>query len=225
MLTHTAHHPRLIRDGLVTLAVLLVIGGIAGCDRLDPTQLWKEPREILVDRVEVARDAQQTAVEEFQTTMEKFKAVTSFSGGDLETQFNTLDKAFRRSEAAANDITRRIDRVAGAARLLVDEWRAELDKYHDPSLRQRAERQLDETRLQSERLIDAMRMAEAKAKPVLDVFRDQVLFMKHNLNMQAITSLETQTAAIETDVADLIAEMRRSIDEAERFIGTLERGA
>ena len=33
-------------------------------------RLWKEPRDLLVDRVEDARDAQQETIEEFKTAME-----------------------------------------------------------------------------------------------------------------------------------------------------------
>lgn len=191
---------------------------LSACDWLSLASLWMEPRDLLVSRVEAAKDAQEDTVEEFQTAMGKFKAVTSFDGGDLEKQFNTLNDSFESSEAAANDIRKRVDQVVGATNGLLDEWKNELEQYHDASLRSRAERQFDATRVQANQMIEAMRRAESKTKPVLDVLRDQVLFMKHNLNMQAVTSLEQQTASIETDVASLIAEMRQSIAEANRFI-------
>jgi hypothetical protein len=194
---------------------------LGGCG-FSVDQFWKEPRELLVDRVEDARDAQQETVEEFQTTMEKFKSVTNFDGGDLEKQFNTLNSAFERSEKAAINISNRVDKVEQASEALLKEWREELQQYHDESLRQRSQRQYDETSVQSEKLIVAMRRAEVKTKPVLDVFRDQVLFMKHNLNMQAITSLDSQTAEIETNVAGLIQEMEISIAEANQFIEAMD---
>ena len=68
-----------------------------------------------------------------------------------------------------------------------------------------------------------MRRAETKTKPVLDVFRDQVLFLKHDLNMQAISSLDSQTVSIEADVASLIQEMEASIEEANRFIDEMDQ--
>jgi len=203
------------------LIILILISSLGGCG-FSVDQFWKEPRELLVDRVEDARDAQQETVEEFQTTMEKFKSVTNFDGGDLEKQFNTLNSAFERSEKAAINISNRVDKVEQASEALLKEWREELQQYHDESLRQRSQRQYDETSVQSEKLIVAMRRAEVKTKPVLDVFRDQVLFMKHNLNMQAITSLDSQTAEIETNVAGLIQEMEISIAEANQFIEAMD---
>lgn len=202
-----------------SLFVLLV--PLSGCDGLSVDRLWKEPREILVDRVEDARDAQQETVEEFHTALEQFKSVTQFDGGDLESQFNVLNKAFERSEAATRNIHHRVEQVVTATNRLLEEWRDELAQYHDGSMRQRSERQFDLTRQQADAMIAAMRRAEAKTKPVLDVFRDQVLFLKHNLNMQAITSLEKQTAGIETDVASLIREMEKSIAEANQFIRSM----
>jgi len=72
-----------------------------------------------------------------------------------------------------------------------------------------------------ENLITAMRNAESKTKPVLGALKDQVLFVKHNLNMQAISSLKQETTIIEQDVSALIKEMEASIAEAESFIQSI----
>ena len=182
---------------------------------------YKEPRDILIDRVEDARDVQQEAAEEFKSALEKFKEVTSFSGGDLEDKYNTLNNAFQRSEKSANNISKRVDRVVSATNNLLAEWRDELDDYHDAGIKNRAQQQFDQTRLQAEKLIAAMRKVEDKTKPVLDAFRDQVLFLKHNLNMQAISSLQQTSTEIEHDVSSLILEMEQSISEAELFISSI----
>ncbi len=192
-----------------------------GIPDLNVASLWMEPRDILVDRVEDARDAQQETVEEFKTALEKFKEVTSFSGGDLEKQYSVLNGAFESSESSAEDIGKRIDKVTTAANDLLSEWKQELDAYHDPNLRQRAQVQFDETRNRADQLIAAMRAAESRTKPVLDAFRDQVLYLKHNLNMQAIASLDEEAETIESDVDALVQEMEVSIAEANAFIDNL----
>jgi len=182
---------------------------------------YAEPRDILINRVEAASDAQQETAEEFKSALEKFKAVTNFDGGDLEQKFNTLSAAYDSSEDAASNVTQRVDRVVKATNSLLDEWRDELKQYHDAAIRRRAEAQFDETRVKAEKLIAAMRNAESKTKPVLGVLKDQVLFMKHNLNTQAINSLHQENFLIEQDVSALIREMEASIAEAELFIKTL----
>jgi len=185
-------------------------------------RLWKEPRDQLVDRVEDARDAQQDTIEEFQTAMQQFKAVTDFSGGDLEAQYEKLNSAYERSAAQAAEIGSRVDKVTAAANRLLEEWRDELKDYHDARMRRMAEVQFDQTRVQAERLIASMRAVEARTVPVLAVFRDQVLYLKHNLNARAISSLDQQRTRIEGDVNVLIRDMQAAIDEADAFIRTLK---
>jgi ElaB/YqjD/DUF883 family membrane-anchored ribosome-binding protein len=76
--------------------------------------------------------------------------------------------------------------------------------------------------MQAERLIASMRAVEARTKPVLALFRDQVLYLKHNLNARAISSLDGQRGRIEGDVNSLIAEMQAAINEADSFIKALK---
>ena len=59
-------------------------------------------------------------------------------------------------------------------------------------------------------------------EPVLIQMKDYVLYLKHNLNAQAIGSLKEETLQIEEDVSDLINQMNRSIQETEHFIELLE---
>jgi hypothetical protein len=49
-----------------------------------------------------------------------------------------------------------------------------------------------------------------------------VLFLKHNLNAQAIASLEGNLATMQTDVTALIAEMEASINEADAFVAGMQ---
>ncbi len=195
------------------------IGADWGVPSIDT--FYKEPRDVLVTRINAASKAQQETADEFRSALETFKSVTGFKGGDLESQFNTLNAAFDDSEDAAAQVSKKVDRVVSATNSLLEEWREELEQYHDQAIKKRAQDQFDKTRNQSEKLISTMRKAEAKTKPVLAVFRDQVLFLKHNLNMQAISSLEQESATIERDVSELIADMQKSITEAEAFVNGL----
>ena len=187
--------------------------------------MWKEPREVLVDRVEEARDSQHAAAEQFRDALTEFKAVVDLPDGDLERQYNKLSAAHKRSQAAAERINKRVDRVVNASNRLLDEWSAELDDYNDPALRRIAEQQFDQTREHATRLIGSMRQIENRMQPVLASFQDQVLYLKHNLNLSAIAALEGEATVIESNVDILIADMNRSIAEADAFIAViLERG-
>lgn len=176
-------------------------------------------RDILVDRVETARDKQEDAKEQFATALEEFRSVVEFEeGSDLETMYKKLNRAYERSQSAADAVESKIDSVESVAGALFREWEGELEEYTDDTLRRASQQQLDETKDRYERMVSAMRRAEGSMQPVLDALKDQVLFLKHNLNARAIASIQGTAAGIQDDVADLIEEMERSIAEANTFI-------
>jgi len=175
-------------------------------------------RDLLVDRVEDTRDAQQEAKEQFQTALEKFTEVTNFSGGQLKDKYTELNTELERSQSKAKAVRGNISDVENVSNALFKEWESELDQYANDNLRRSSEQKLKQTRQRYTQLIDAMKRAEAKIEPVLSAFRDQVLFLKHNLNAQAIASLQDEFASVEADIASLIREMEVSIAQADEFI-------
>ena len=181
----------------------------------------KHKRDILVSRVGSARDAEEEAKQQFQTAFEKFNAVVKVPSGELQSKYNQLKTELDRSEAKAKEVSSRIIDVEKVAKDLFAEWKSELDQYTNKDLRRASEQQLKETQARYNQLIDAMKQAERKIDPVLAAFRDQVLFLKHNLNAQAVASLQGELVSIESNVASLIKEMDASIAEANTFINSM----
>ncbi|MGD8999638.1 MAG: DUF2959 domain-containing protein, partial [Granulosicoccaceae bacterium] len=180
---------------------------LVGCETVYYGTMEKfgiEKRDILVDRVGEARDAQQEAKQQFESSLEQFIAVTNFSGGELEEQYRKLKAEFEDSEARANEVHERISSLERVSDDLFEEWRQELEQYTNPDLRRTSQRQLGKTRASYSRLITAMKSAEGKMEPVLAALRDRVLFLKHNLNARAIASLKADRDVIKTDVAALV---------------------
>jgi len=211
----------------LTLGALgLALVALCGCGGVYYNTMEKlgyPKREMLVDRVQKARDAQEDAKQQFQSALEEFTAVTGYQGGDLEKMYNRLRDQLQRSESKAQAVGKRIDDVESVGEALFKEWQSELDQYSSPDLRQASENKLGQTRLRYARLVAAMRSAEMKIEPVLAAFRDQVLFLKHNLNAQALAALQNELTTIQTDIAGLIREMEASIAEANAFIDAMNR--
>ena len=177
-----------------------------------------EKRDILVSRVENAREAQQEAKQQFESALAQFIATTNFSGGELERQYNKLKDAYDDSDSRAQAVRKRIDEVERVAQDLFKEWDKELKQYTDPALRRSSQNQLNATKARYQKLITVMRRAEKKLDPVLNAFRDRVLYLKHNLNARAIASLRAERARVEADIGALVDDMNRSIREADAFI-------
>jgi len=180
-------------------------------------------RDILVDRVEDAREEQKLAKEEFKDALTRFREVTNFKGDELEEVYADLKEDYEDCEYRAGKVTERIEDIEDVSQAMFDEWRDELAEYTNQELRSASEQQLRDTERNYDKLISVMKKAERTMLPVLATFKDQVLFLKHNLNAQAISSLQRQAAAIETDVAKLIADMEASIAEADKFIEGLPK--
>ena len=180
-----------------------------------------EKRDILVDRVEDVSKAQTEAKEEFANALEAFRAVVNVDAGELETVYDDLNKAHKRAEGDAEAVRTRVKSVKRVSRDLFKEWERELDQYSDAGLRRASEGQLRDTQARYDILVDKMDAATASMDPVLAVFNDRVLYLKHNLNARAIAALDAETANLEGDVARLIAEMERSIAAADAFIADM----
>jgi chromosome segregation ATPase len=181
----------------------------------------KHKRDILVDRVESARDAQQDAKEQFKSALEQFSTVVKVPASELQDKYNKLKDELDKSESKANAVSTRIEDVESVSRALFKEWESELDQYTNKDLRRASEQKLKQTKARCDRLITAMKQAESKIVPVLSAFRDQVLFLKHNLNAQAVASLQGELVTIESNVASLVKEMDASIAEANKFINSM----
>ena len=179
-------------------------------------------RDILVDRVEAARDSQQETKEQFVSALERFNSVINFKGGELEDKYHELKKELERSEDQVDDVRDRVDAVEDVAEALFAEWKTELNQYTNAKLKQKSAAQLKQTKTHYAKLIGAMKKAESKIDPVLNPLRDQVLFLKHNLNARAVASLQTELTKIETDVSRLIRDMEMAMKEADSFIQTLK---
>jgi hypothetical protein len=179
-------------------------------------------RDILVDRVKDAKAEQEDAKKEFKSALEQFQALTGFQGGDLEAKYKKLDSEYETCQSRASDVRKRIAAVDSVAQDLFKEWNKELGEYDNAELKRSSEGKLRETRQRYDQMYAAMKNAESKMDPVLKAFHSQVLYLKHNLNAQAIASLQTQVVAIQGDVEKLIKEMDASINEANSFIGQLK---
>ncbi|MCU0973046.1 MAG: DUF2959 domain-containing protein [Burkholderiales bacterium] len=179
-------------------------------------------RDILVSRVESARDAQVEAKEEITTALNEFRKVVNVEGGEIEARYNSLAAQLADSEDAANTVHKRVRDVEDVAEALFKEWREELAQYSNAELRAKSEQQLKQTRARYDQMIGAMRRAESRLEPALQPLRDQVLFLKHNLNAQAIAGLKGEVVQVDAKVNQLVAEIERATAEANRFIAGLK---
>ncbi len=203
------------------LATIWLALSAAGCSTVYYSvweTLGKEKRDLLRDNVEGVREDQEDVSEQFESTLERIRAVYGTEAGELDEKYDRLKKDYERSAERADELKARIRTVEEIAADLFAEWQQEIGEISDAGLRDRSRSQLQATQGRYRELASALAKTEKGLDPVLTRFKDQVLFLKHNLNAQAILSLEAEVRDIQHDVADLLGDLRASIQEADQFI-------
>ena len=211
---------RLITSSLIAATLLLT-----GCQSAYYGAMEKvgyHKRDIMVDRVKAAKESQEDAQKEFSSALEEMQALLNHNGGNLEKAYNKAKDEYESAQSAADDVSNRINKVDDVAEALFDEWQTEIGEISKASLRRNSETKLKETRRSYEQLIKTMRRAESKMPPILTAMKDNMLYLKHNLNAQAIGAIKGEFANLQTDISGLIKEMNKSINESTRFIEALE---
>lgn len=210
----------------------LVGGGMYATDTAEPATdfsyykilelLGDDKKDILGKRIQSVKNAQNEATEVVKDTYANFKEVTGYKDNSgLETKYDKLKRAHERSKGTADKIRTRITRTEKAANDMIAEWESEIEMMGTPDLRLMSKATLRDTESKCFDLLEKMKNSAEKIDPVLDHFGDVVLALKHELNAQAIESLDVNLTEIEADVDGLIRDMEDSIAEATRVIESL----
>ncbi|MBY7732784.1 DUF2959 domain-containing protein [Vibrio bathopelagicus] len=208
------------------IVIVLSIFTLTGCQSAYYSameQVGYHKRDIMVDRVEDAKESQQDAQEEFTSALEALSSLTNFSGGDLEDMYNKINDKYQDSEKAAQNVSDRIAAIEDVSDALFEEWQGELDLYTSDSLRRSSEQKLRETKSSYQTMLSAMKRAEKKMDPVLNTLRDNTLYLKHNLNASAVGSLQGEFMSLEKDIAYAIEQMNAAIAESDKFLAQLNQ--
>ncbi|MGW8194437.1 MAG: DUF2959 domain-containing protein [Desulforhopalus sp.] len=220
MATRTAAGEYCIPIVIITISML----AFTGCSSTYYGAMEKigvHKRDIMVDRVEDARDAQAEAQQQFKSALEQFDSVVKLKETNLKKAYDSLNSEYEKSSDAAEQVSSRIDKVESVADALFDEWEDELGQYQNKELKRSSSSQLKKTRARYNEMLASMRQAEASMDPVLKIFRDNVLFLKHNLNAQAIGSLQGEFANLKGEIDTLIRKMNIAIDSSNKFIADI----
>ncbi len=210
-------------NAIILASSILALSGCQSAYYSAMEKVGIHKREILVDRVEEARDAQTDTQEEFQTAYERLVLLTNFDGGEIEKVYNQLNDDFESSESSAARVSKKIDDVEDVAQDLFDEWQNELEQYSNPKLKAASAKKLKQTERQFSQLLRSMRRAESKMAPILSTLKDNVLYLKHNLNAAAVTAIQGEFDSLKTEISSLIQDMSKAVEESNSFIETLKR--
>jgi hypothetical protein len=206
------------------LAIIFALGALGGCTSAYYSvmqKLGKEKRDILVQRVKDSKKDQQDTKEKLQTTMESFQALTGFQGGSLEKSYKKLNGDYQSAADQVGKLHHRIESIDQVSSDLFTEWQGEIDQMGNAKLKAKSSAMLKDAEVRQASYVKAMRTTELRIAPVMAAFRDQVLFLKHNLNARAIGSLKATSATMDSNVTALMKSIDGSMSEADTLIASL----
>ncbi len=208
---------------IIALATLLTLTACQSAYYSAMEKVGVHKRDILIDRVEEAKESQQESQQEFQTAFERLSTLINFDGGELQTVYEQLNDDYVASKKSAEDVSSRIDAVEDVAQALFEEWQDELEQYSNAKLKRDSQRKLSATQRQFDQLLRSMRRSESKMDPVLTALNDNVLYLKHNLNAQAIAAIKGEFTSLKRDIKTLMSEMNKSIADSNKFIEQMNK--
>lgn len=183
--------------------------------------IGEHKREIVVYQVERACASLQDTRNEFEDALGKFKSLVNVKESSLEHTYHQLNRQYQFCRSKSDAVSDRIRAIEEVSLALFTEWESELNEYTDRTLKNNSKQQLKAAKQNYARLIKTMRLAESKIQPVLSSFKDQVLYLKHNLNARAISALHHEFIEIGIDISQLIHAMELTILEASQFVSLL----
>jgi hypothetical protein len=209
------------KQTLLSASMLVLTLALSGCQSAYYSAMEKvgvHKRDILIDRVEETKDSQEESQEEFKSALERLTTLIDFNGGELQDTYNQLNDDYESSLKAANEVSSNINKVEDVAEALFDEWSDELEQYKSASLKRESSKKLAATQRQFSQLLSSMRSAESKMEPVLTSLHDNVLYLKHNLNAQAVSAIKGEFTNLKRDIQILMNDMNKSIADSNKFI-------
>lgn len=183
--------------------------------------LGKQKRDLLRDRIEELAEDQKNVHEDFRDALSKLQSLYGTPSSELNSAFERLRSDYDQAKSRSEALSHRIVKVESVAQDLFSEWESEISKLKTPKYSQGSRQKLRDTKVRFAKLQVTMHKTEKDLAPVLSALEEQVIFLKHNLNAQALGSLQGEALSIEGDFKSLSLSIHKSISESQIFLSNL----
>lgn len=184
-------------------------------------KLGKQKRDLLRNRVEDTKEEQEELQKELKDALTQIKELYGLDSTKLEKAYYRMQDSYDDAQEQAEAVQKRIVRVESVGGDLFKEWDEEIKTLKNPTYRNDSKAKFKQSKERYEKMLKTMHQAEKRVEPVMVRLHDQVIYLKHNLNAQALGSLKKEMASIEKDIGSLIQDMEKSIKAGDEFIKEL----
>lgn len=204
-----------------TIFLLLGLVFFSGCQGFyysTMETLGSHKRDILVDRVKDCADRMDKAKQEFQALNTKLEKITKADISKVDSLYKELNSQSKKCHSKAIDLDRRVNNIRTVGKDLFREWEEELEEYHNETFRRSSEKRMEERRRKYLETVHLLKSAQKYSEPALSSASDYVLFLKHNLNAQALNSLDNEIDTVQQKIKFLVEKMELATDNARNFL-------
>ena len=188
---------------LYWIAALLLLQGCSQIYYSTWEMLGKQKRDLLRDNVEELSSDQKEVQEEVEDALTRLRTLYGSPPEKLTQVYDDLKSDYD----SAND--------------LFSEWDAEIGRLKTPKYKQDSRHKLLQTKQKYAKLETSVRKAEKGLTPVLAALEEQVIYLKHNLNAQALGGIQGELRSIESEIKTLSTALQTSLKESQSFVNTL----
>lgn len=198
------------------LAIALSAGACSTAYYAAMSQLGWAKADLLANRAQQARDAMNQARILFTEARTQFAEAATETGGDRAARHEALRATYGDAQASGSTIAKRRAAMEKAADALFGEWRLEIADAKDDAQRAKRQQRYDSFRPPYDRLLDAMRAAEASMPPVLDA-------MQATLTALQAANAGTSVPALPAATTErLIRDLQLAVALADQYVVELE---
>lgn len=183
--------------------------------------LGREKRDLLKSEMLSADSSHTEVKEELEDSLHRIRSEYDFKEGSLEKTYDSLSADYEDISSRSNELSDNIDKSEDIANDLFSEWRKEALSLNKRKYRKDSLTKLKKTKISFNDTLSSMRHVEKNMRKILKQYKDQVTYIKHNLNAKVIGSLQLEMKSISSEMEKLIVQIDRSKSKAKKFISKL----
>jgi Protein of unknown function (DUF2959) len=221
------HHPapsaeevNLTKKGLVRILAVLTVAGLAVVVGRAQDEGVKQVEQLVKRSGSTVQAIAETKIQ-LQKTMDVYNTLMSDDAKNMKSNYKKLQSEMDTTEKKRGDIKLRADEMNAEAATLFKTWADSSAAIEDADLRKRSEERLATTKAGFAEIGTVGQKAVDIYGPFMKTLQDQVTYLGHDLNAQAIQSLKQDAAQVNEKAEALMKSIDDTITVANKNIKEL----
>ena len=158
---------------------------------------------------------------QFQKTMDVYNAVLADDAKDRKALYKKLQGEMETTEKRRADVLRADDEMKTDADIVFKSWADSTGAIASPDLKKRSEERLAKTKERCAQIQAAGHRVGEAYLPFMSTLKDQVTYLGHDLNAEAVASLKKDAAKVNAQAQEVTKRVDEAVATINASIGAL----